>query len=248
MDITFRSRKVSSHRNRSLKARTKQTQTELLVQMDDNSKIIVANYPLNYRQRRRRSSQTVSRSVDSEERELICKTPTIVLQPAERASTPKSSCSEDDDSLNGEDITEKDMIWLTQITEQPVVTPLREMTQHSESELDDSNDNLLLPYNTMNMSISPLPPTPSMQLENEINKETDNSKDVSTQSKHYMSDDDLLKECHLIDSPAAVHDDIQNVEESTLISSHQLNDVSDNVVVSTDSANSLLEKAAGKIY
>lgn len=234
---------MSLHRNRSLKARSKQTQTELLVQMDDNSKIIVANFPLNYRQRRRRSSQAVS--ANNEARELNYITPTIVLPPAEKASTPKSSCSEDDDSLDGEDITEEDMTWLTQITEQPVVTPLCD-AMHSDSELDDSNDNLLLPYSTMDMSISPLPPTPSMKLNDETNKRIKKSNDVSTQSEdHYMSNDDLLKECHL--SPVVPDEDNDKVEESILISSHQLSDDPDNVVVTTDSAKLLLEKATGKV-
>jgi len=237
---------VSSHRNRSLKARSKQTQTELLVQMDDNSKIIVANFPLNYRQRRRRSSQTISRPADNEARELNCIMPTTVLPPANRASTPKSSCSEDDNSLDEEDITENDMTWLTQITEQPVVTPLRDAA-HSDSELDDSNDNLLLPYNTMDMSISPLPPTPSMKLNDE---NIDKSNNVDTQSEdHYMNDDDLLKECHLSSESSIVLDeDNDKVEESTLISSQQLSNDPGNVVVTTVSAKLLFERATGKVY
>ena len=214
--------------------------------MSDDSKIIIPSFQLNCRQRRRRSSQTVSKSTDNEARELICRTPTIVLPPAERASTPKSSCSEAEGSSGGEDITENEMPWLTEITEQPVVTPLCNVT-HSESELDDSNDNFLLPYNTMDMSISPLPPTPSMNLDNETPKNAiDTSLDTSTQSDHHLSDSGLLKECHLCSDSSVVHDDDkERVEESTLISSHQLTDDSEDVVVATNSAKSLLEKAAG---
>lgn len=215
--------------------------------MSDDSKIIIPSFQLNCRQRRRRSSQAVSRSTDNEARELICRTPTIVLPPAERASTPKSSCSEAEGSLGGEDITENEMPWLTEITEQPVVTPLCNVT-HSESELDDFNDNFLLPCNIMDTSISPLPPTPSMNLDNETPKNRINtSLDMSTQSDHHISDNGLLKECHLFsDSSVIPDDDNERVEESTLISSHQLSGNSEDVVVATNSAKSLLEKAAGK--
>ena len=233
---------MSSSRNRSLKARTKQTQTELLVHMSNNSKIIIPSFQLNCRQRRRRSSQAASRSTDNEARELICRTPTIMLSPAKQASTPKSSCSEGEGSSGGEDITENEMPWLTEITEQPVEAPLCDGT-HSESELDDSNDSLLLPYNAMDISISPLPPTPSMNMDNETPKGIDTSKDMSIQSDHHTSDNGLLKECHLFsDSSVVPDDDNENVEESTLISSHQLSDDSDSVVVTS----LLLEKAAGK--
>ena len=169
------------------------------------------------------------------------------MPPAERASTPKSSCSEGEGSSGGgEDITENEMPWLTEITEQPVETPVCDVT-HSESELDDSNDNLLLPYNAMDMSISPLPPTPCMNLDNETPKRIDTSLDVNTQSDHYTSDNGLLKECHLFsDSSVVPDDDNERVEESTLISSHQLSDDSEDVVVATNSAKLLLEKAGGK--
>ena len=243
---TYRNRKVSSHRNRSLKARSKQTQTELLIQMDDNSKIIIPSFSRTCRQRRRRSSQAAAQSTNSEATELICKTPTIMLAPAERASTPKSSCSEEDNS-EGEDITEREMPWLTEITEQPVENSLCDVT-HSESELDDPNDSLLLPCNAMDVSISPLPPTPSMALDGEPTEMNNTSKDVSTQSGHYTSDDGLAKESHLSSELLVVTDDDNNekIEESTLISSHQLCDDSDNVVVTTSSATLLLEKATGK--
>lgn len=237
---------MSSNRNRSLKARSKQTQTELLVQMDDNSKIIIPSFSLS-RQRRRRSSQAASSSTNNEARELVCKTPTIMLTPAERASTPKSSCSEENDNSDGEDITETEMPWLTEIMEQPVDPPFCDVTQ-SESELDDANDNLLLPYNTMDVSISPLPPTPSMNLDEEGTKSTDTAKNVSTQSDHYTSDDNLPNEEHLFSDSSVVPNDDDNyekVEESILISSHQLNDDSENVVVTTNSTMILLEKATG---
>ena len=213
--------------------------------MSDDSKIIIPSFQLNCRQRRRRSSQALSRSTDNEARELICRTPTIILPPAERASTPKSSCSEAEGSSGGEDITENEMPWLTEITEQPAVTPLHNVT-HSESELDDFNDNFLLPYNTMDMSISPLPPTPSMNLDNGTPNKIDTSLDTSTQSDHHTSDNGLLKECHLFSDSSVVPDDgNERVEESTLISSHQLSDYSEDVVVATNSAKSLLEEAAG---
>lgn len=213
--------------------------------MDDNSKIITANFPLTYRQRRRRSSQAASRAVDNGTDELNCIVPSITVHPpAIKASTPKTSCSEDECSLDGEDITEKDMTWLTQITEQPVVTPLRDV-MHSESELDDSNDHLLLPYNNMDASISPLPPTPSMNVDGEANKSINSTENMSTQYNDSMSDDGLSKERHY--SPVVLDDDNENIEESTLICSQEVNDDADNVVVTIDSPKMLLEKATGNL-
>ena len=214
--------------------------------MDNNSKIIIPSFSITCRQRRRRSSQAVAQSTNRETTELICKTPTVMLTPAERASTPKSSCSEEDNS-DGEDITEREMPWLTEISEQPVETSLCDV-MHGESELDDPNDSLLLPCNSMDVSISPLPPTPSMAMDgDEPTEGNDTSIDVSTQSGHYTSDDGLAKESHLSSELFVMtDDDNEKIEESTLISSHQLSDDSDNVVVTTSSASLLLEKATGK--
>ena len=240
--MAFRNRKVVSNRVRNVKARSKQTQTELLVDIGSEGKIIIPSFQVNCRQRRRRSRQAVSSSTEA--RELICKNPTIILPPAERASTPKSSCSEGDGSSDGEDITENEMPWLTEITEQPAETAMCDVAHtenelaeinkqpvetsvcdvaYSESELDESSENLLLPYNTMDMSISPLPPTPSMNLDDESTRRTDTSKDVGTELDHNISECDLMKECHLTsDSSVVLDNDNETIEESTLISSHQL--------------------------
>ena len=213
--------------------------------MDDNSRIIIPSFSFNCRQRRRRSSQAVSRPMDNEAGELICKTPTVILPPAERASTPKSSCSDEDENSDDDDITEREMPWLTEIIEQPVETQLCDVT-HSESELDDCNDKLLLPYNAMDLSISPLPPTPSMNLDGETNERINTSKYVSTQSDHFTNDDGLTKESCLSSELFVLPDDNNDeVEESTLISSHQLSEDPGNVIVTTSSTNLLLEKATG---
>ena len=151
--------------------------------MDDNSKIIIPSFSLTCRQRRRRSSQAVAKSTNSETTELVCKTPTVMLTPAERASTPKSSCSEEDNS-DGEDITEREMPWLTEITEQPLEHSLCDVT-YSESELDDPSDGLLLPSNAMDVSISPLPPTPSMRMD-EVTERINTSKDMCTQPDNIL--------------------------------------------------------------
>ena len=233
--------------------------------MGSEGRIIIPSFQVNCRQRRRRSSQAVSSSTEA--RELICKTPTIIFPPAERSSTPKSSCSEGDGSSGGEDITENEMPWLTEITEQPVETAMCDVTHaenewaeinkqpvetpvcdiaYSESELDESSENLLLPYSAMDMSISPLPPTPSMNLDGESTRRIDTSKDIGTELDHNTSECDLLKECHLTsDSSVVLDNDNETIEESTLISSHQLSNDSDSVVVASDSANLLLEKASG---
>lgn len=142
--VTFRSRRTGTNCNRNLKERSKQTPTELLLQMDGNSKIIIPSFSRSC-QRGHGSSQ----DANNEARELVCKTPTVMLTSTEHASTFKSSCNEENDNSDGEDITETEIPWLTEITEQPV-------DPESESELDD---NLLSPY-AIDVPISPLPPTP----------------------------------------------------------------------------------------
>ncbi|XP_065920464.1 uro-adherence factor A-like isoform X2 [Dysidea avara] len=199
-------RKVNRRERKSVKARSKGTQTELIVQVDNNSRIIIPSHHIGSRQRRR--SQATSRSDPNEgTTELRCVTPTRSLVAPE-AATFDSSCSEDDNDTGGEeDITEKEMAWLTQLSEQPSVTSSHDIT-NTDSELDDS---FLLPYSMTEMSISPLPPTPCTRLNDNTTAVSGDEGDISMveECRDVLQDDG---DCW---SPAGI-------EQATLFSSLDL--------------------------
>lgn len=184
----------------------------MIVQIDGNNRIIIPSHQLGGRQRRR--SQAISRNDPNESTiELRCVTPTRTLV-AQEPATLDSSCSEDDSDTGGEDITEKEMTWLTQLSEQPSVTSSHDIT-NTDSELDDS---FLLPYGTTEISISPLPPTPCARLNDSTAVASGDEEDVSMLEEGH----DILQDDGNCWSPAQ-----PEVDQTTLFSSHDL----DNTVV-----------------
>jgi len=218
MYFFIRKKKENRRERKSVKARSKGTQTELIVQVDNNCRIIIPSHHLGGRQRRR--SQATSRSDPNEDMtELRCVTPTRPLVAPE-AATLDSSCSEDDSDSGGEDITEKEMTWLTQLSEQPSVTSSHDIT-NTDSELDDS---FLLPNSTTEMAISPLPPTPCAQLNNNTAATNSDEEDVSMVEEGH----DMLQGDGNCWSPA-------EPEVDQVFSSHGL----DNTVVQNDQSSGM---------
>jgi len=204
---------VNRRERKSVKARSKGTQTELIVQIDNGSTIVIPSHHRGTRQRQR--SQVMSRS-DSDTVELRCVTPTRPsVVPANESTTVDSSCSEDDSEAGGEDITEKEMTWLTQLSEQPSVTSSHDIT-NTDSELDDS---FLLNYEgTTEISISPLPPTPCVRLNDSMAVTSGDEEGVSVLEEGQ----DMLQDDGNCWSPAQ-----PEMEQATLISSHDLDGTTD---------------------